>query len=332
LGSGGMANVYRAFDTNLQRMVAIKVLSPAAAAQPGFVDRFRQEARLIANLRHPNIVHVYDFGQHENAIYMVQELLAGPTLETWMSDLAARGTRPTPQAVIEIVTQLADALDAAHAAGIIHRDVKPGNALWNDQGQLVLTDFGIAKQVMSDTSQTQFGLVLGTPSYLSPEQAQSLPLTPASDVYSLGVVLYELLAGNVPFRGTTPMHVVMDHIQTSPPPLPIRPDLLPEIETVVQRALAKDPVARFGSANELARALARAWAEVPVHPPTKADIHNEATRVWQRPTPAASQPSNSMPAAAAGVGLTRPHTAPDAPRPQLQSSRHSRNWQARGHG
>jgi eukaryotic-like serine/threonine-protein kinase len=293
LGSGGMANVYRAFDTNLQRMVAIKVLSPAAAAQPGFVERFRQEARLIANLRHPNIVHVYDFDQHENTIYMVQELLAGPTLERWMCDLAARGTRPTPQSVIEIVTQLASALDAAHAAGIIHRDVKPGNALWNDQGHLVLTDFGIAKQVVSTASQTQVGLILGTPSYLSPEQAQGLPLTPASDIYSLGIVLYELLAGNVPFRGTTPMHVLMDHIQTPPPPLPPLPDLPHGVELVMQRVLAKDPAARFGSASELARALADVWADIPASAPARADIHNQATRVWQPPTPA--PPGTSIP-------------------------------------
>jgi eukaryotic-like serine/threonine-protein kinase len=319
LGSGGMANVYRAFDTNLQRMVAIKVLSPAAAAQPGFVDRFRQEARLIANLRHPHIVHVYDFGQHENAIYMVQELLAGPTLETWMRDMAARGTRPAPQAIIEILTQLASALDAAHAAGVIHRDVKPGNALWNDQGRLVLTDFGIAKQVISATSQTQVGLILGTPSYLSPEQAQGLPLTPASDVYSLGVVLYELLVGDVPFRGTTPMQVVMDHIQRPLPPLPPRPDISRDLEAVVRRALAKDPAARFNSAGELASALASTWAELPARPSAKTDIHNEATRVWQQPTPAEVPPSSSVPAAPLARPQIAPrHASPAAPIRQAQ--------------
>jgi serine/threonine protein kinase len=193
LGSGGMATVYRAFDTNLHRVVAIKVLSPAAAAQPGFAERFRQEARLIASLRHPNIVQVYDFGDQDGHTYMVQELLAGPTLGVWMADLAARDMRPTAEDISTIVGQLAGALDAAHAAGIIHRDVKPANVLWHDPGRLVLTDFGIAKHVLSNVNQTRFGVVFGTPSYLSPEQAQSLPLTPASDVYSLGVVLYELL-------------------------------------------------------------------------------------------------------------------------------------------
>lgn len=291
LGSGGMANVYRGFDTNLQRSVAIKVLSAKATAQPDFVDRFRREARLIARVRHPNIVQVYDFGQQDSHTYMVQELLAGPTLEAWMCDLAARGMRPGPEEISAIVTQLADALDAAHAAGIIHRDVKPCNALWNDQGMLVLTDFGIAKQLISGLNQTQFGIVFGTPSYLSPEQAQSLPLTPASDIYSLGIVLYELIAGDVPFRGTMPMQVAMDHIQT-PPPLPPRPDLPHTVEVVVQRALAKDPAARFRSAGDLARALASAWASesAPIHTPD-ADIHNQATQRWQPPVPAAPEAS-----------------------------------------
>ena len=289
LGSGGMANVYRAFDRNLQREVAIKVLSPAAAAQPGFADRFRQEARLIANLRHPNIVQVYDFGEQDGHTYMVQELLAGPTLAVWMSDLAAHDMRPAPDEINTIIAQLAAALEAAHAAGIIHRDVKPANALWHGQGRLVLTDFGIAKQLLSDANQTQFGVVFGTPSYLSPEQAQSLPLTPASDVYSLGVVLYELLAGDVPFRGVTPMHVAMDHIQTPPPPLPTRPDLTPAVEAVVQRALAKDPTVRFRSADELAQALTRAWIAPPTPPGISgADIHNQATQHWQPPIPAAA--------------------------------------------
>ena len=333
LGSGGMADVYRGFDTNLHRAVAIKVLSPAAAAQPGFADRFRQEARLIANLRHPNIVQVYDFGQQDSFTYMVQELLAGPTLAAWMSDLAARGMRPAPDEISAIVAELAGALDAAHVAGIIHRDVKPANALWNDQGRLVLTDFGIAKQLISDTNQTQFGVVFGTPSYLSPEQAQSLPLTPASDVYSLGVVLYELLAGNVPFRGVTPMHVAVDHIQTPPPPLPARPDLTPAVEAVVQRALAKDPAVRFSSADELAQALARAWVASPTPPGRPgADIHNQATQHWQPPMPAAtavstpplsSAPPIDDPLAVGAPPAAAPHSRSPQPSPPLTRSRSS---------
>ncbi|HEU5100914.1 MAG TPA: serine/threonine-protein kinase [Roseiflexaceae bacterium] len=313
LGSGGMASVYRAFDTNLQRSVAIKVLSAGAAAQPGFVERFRQEARLIANLRHPNIVQVYDLGQHDGAIYMSQELLCGPTLEAWMCDLAARGAQAAPHEIIAIVTQLAGALGAAHAAGIIHRDVKPANAIWNERGDLVLTDFGIAKPLAGSANQTQIGVVFGTPSYLSPEQAQSLPLTPASDIYSLSIVLYELIAGQVPFRASTPMHVAIDHIQTPPPPLPARPDLPPVVEAIVRRGLAKNPTERFGTAGELAQALARAWAasSTPAASPN-ADIHNQATRVWQ-PAPA--------PVAPVVPGVAIPQQAPRPAAPdQFQQS------------
>jgi serine/threonine-protein kinase len=262
---------------------------------------------------------------------MVQELLAGPTLGAWISDLAARDMRPTPDEISAIVAQLAGALDAAHAAGIIHRDVKPGNALWNDQGRIVLTDFGIAKQVLGDANKTQFGVVFGTPSYLSPEQAQTLPLTPASDVYSLGVVLYELLAGHVPFRGATPMQVAMDHIQTPPPPLPARPNLTPAVAAVVQRALAKDPAARFASAGELAQALADAWAVAPAPPriPSNADIHNQATQHWQPPIPATAVPTPPLSSAPRiddplAVGARLPavqHSQSSQPSPPLTQSR-----------
>ena len=170
LGSGGMASVFRGFDPNLQRLVAIKVLSLTAAAMPGFTDRFRQEARLIANLRHPNIVHIYDFGEERGLIYMVQELLPGPTLEQRMADVSRRRARLASDEIITIITQLAGALDAAHAAGVIHRDVKPANALWNAIGALVLTDFGIAKNTVAPVNQTQAGMVMGTPTYMSPEQ------------------------------------------------------------------------------------------------------------------------------------------------------------------
>ncbi|MEP7189945.1 MAG: serine/threonine-protein kinase, partial [Roseiflexaceae bacterium] len=210
LATGGMASVYRGFDRNLQRSVAIKVLSDLTT-QPDFVARFRQEAQLIAGLRHPNIVQVYDFGEQAGLIYMVQELLAGPTLQQWLRELVARGARPTRDDVLTIVGQLAGALDAAHAAGIIHRDVKPANAIWNAASALVLTDFGIAKNVqLPDLTQT--GMVIGTPDYLSPEQAKGLPLTPSSDIYSLGVVLYELLTGRLPFTSGTALGVAMAHI------------------------------------------------------------------------------------------------------------------------
>ena len=307
LGTGGMASVYRAFDRNLRRSVAIKVLS-TLAAQPDFAARFQQEARLIAGLRHPNIVQVYDFGQHDGLSYMVQELLPGSTLQQYLRDLVARGERPTRDDVLTIIGQLAAALDAAHAAGIIHRDVKPANIMikglgTGDRGlglagpnpqslisnpHVVLTDFGIAKNSqLPDLTQT--GQVIGTPDYLSPEQAKGLPLTPSSDIYSLGVVLYEMLAGRLPFIGGTALGVAMSHIHDTPLPLrSLRPDLPVAIEALLQQALAKDPSARFRTASALAQALSQAWpAAENAAAALPADIHEQPTRIWAaRPAPA----------------------------------------------
>lgn len=298
IGSGGMATVYRGFDQNLGRAVAIKILSEEARAHPGFVDRFRQEARIIANLRHPNIVQVYDFGVHNGMPYMVQELLPGPTLEQRITDAVRSGRFLPPDEVIAITRQLAAALDAAHAAGIIHRDVKPANAMWNTLGDLVLTDFGIARSTLASGSQTQGGMVVGTPGYLSPEQAQGLPVTPASDIYSLGVVVFEMLAGRLPFDGDTPMSIAIQHIQTPPPPLrTLRPDIPPAVEAVVLRALAKDPSARFERAEQFAAALERAYLTSTPGVAATA-IHQQATAIWQSGSGAVKPASPPPPDAA----------------------------------
>lgn len=296
LGSGGMSYVYRAFDHNLHRQVAIKVLTNAVAAQPGFVDRFRQEARLIASLRHPHIVQIYDLGSEHGYTYMVQELLPGPTLEKRLHDLSVQGTKLNRHDIITVATQLASALDGAHNAGIIHRDVKPSNIMWNAAGSLVLTDFGIAKDTLSNSSQTQTGMVIGTPNYLSPEQAQGLTkLTPASDIYAFGVVVYEMITGKTPFSGDTPMQVVLGHIQHPPPPLqPQRPDMPSGVEAIVQRALSKDPATRFQTAGEFARKLEQNWsaAFVPATGTTIHGIHDQETYHWPGPSgnPSANTP------------------------------------------
>ena len=306
LGSGGMASVYRGLDPNLQRPVAIKVLGAHAAAMPGFAGRFRQEARLIANLRHPNIVQVYAFGEERGLTYMVQELLPGPTLEQHMADAAQLGRRLQPDKVTRIIAQLATALDAAHAAGVIHRDVKPANALWNSAGALVLTDFGIAKDTVGAVAQTQAGLVMGTPTYMAPEQAQGLPLTPATDVYALGIVLFELLAGRVPFDAPTPLAVALQHIQSPPPSLVgLRPDLPPAVEAVVQRALAKEPQARFANAGALAQALEQAWTA----PVGAGSVHQLPTQAW---IPSASARATPV-ATAAPIPRQHPHGGAPAP-------------------
>jgi serine/threonine-protein kinase len=326
LGSGGMASVYRAFDLNLHREIAIKVLSESAAAQPGLAARFRQEAQIIAGLRHAHIVKIYDFGEQDGLTYMVQELLPGPTLDQRLRDLAARGEQMGRNEVLAIVAQLAGALDAAHAAGIIHRDVKPANAIANAAGDLTLTDFGIAKNTLGAAQHTQVGMVIGTPHYISPEQARGLSPTPASDIYSLGVVVYELLAGKPPFEGDT-MSVVVDHMQTPPPPLrQLRPDLPADVEAVVQQALAKDPAARFNRAGVLASALAQAWPLAPNVAPAPFDIHSQATRLWEGkpadvPLPVTSttasirrMPALPAPARAAGAIKATPAAAEALPK------------------
>lgn len=309
LGSGGMASVYQALDQRLGRLVALKVLSPATAAQPGFVARFQQEARLIASLRHPNIVQIYDLGEQDGHWYMVQELLPGPTLAEQLRAAVAQHLTIPREQVLDIVRQLAAALDVAHAAGVIHRDVKPGNAIWNGGGKLVLTDFGIAKNIQLPTDHTQTGMVIGTPSYLSPEQAQGQPPTASSDIYSLGVVLYQLIAGQVPFSNSSPLGAVYGHLQEAPPPLrPLRPDLPFAVEWVVLQALSKDPAARFRSAGALAKALDQAWR--PGAQPLAGDgtaLHERSTQLWAQPgQPAMPQPAAPIMAEAATASPAAP--------------------------
>jgi hypothetical protein len=315
LGSGGMGHVYRGFDQSLERPVAIKVLTEAAAAQPGLAERFRQEARLIARLQHPHIVQVYAFGEEDGITYMVEQLLPGPTLGERLKELATRGERFSREQILAMTAQLAGALDAAHAAGIIHRDLKPANALWNTNGELVLTDFGIARQILTDMKYTQTGTIIGTPHYLSPEQARGLNVTPASDIYSFGVVLYELIAGKVPFEGETPMTVVLEHIQSPPPSLaPLRPDLPPAVDVVVQRALAKEPSERFASAGAVAQALEQAWSggkATQVLPPS--DIHDQATSLWSGAPPANPAPADTQTPSAPTPAAAPPAPAPEAP-------------------
>jgi serine/threonine-protein kinase len=244
--------------------------------QADFGERFRHEARILAGLRHPNIVQVYDYGEHEDHSFIVQQLQSGPTLEQELAALAAQGCLMERSAVVQIMLQLADALDYAHSRGLIHRDLKPSNIIRNERGDVVVTDFGIAKTLTAALTKTQTGFVLGTPAYVSPEQARgSTSLSAASDIYALGVILFELLTGQVPFSDPQPMEVLLGHIQQQPPsPRSLRPTLPPAVEHVVLRALAKDPADRYASAGALARALLAAWPAPPMR-----SIHSLPTAV-----------------------------------------------------
>jgi eukaryotic-like serine/threonine-protein kinase len=264
LGTGGMANVYLAEDQELGRSVAIKMLDERHSQDEQFVERFRREAKNAAGLSHPNIVSIYDRGQAEGTYYIAMEYIEGRTLKEL---LITRG--PTPLAVaIDYARQILAALGFAHRHGIVHRDIKPHNVVVAPDGRLKVTDFGIAR---SGTSQmTETGSIIGTAQYLSPEQAKGAPVTPASDIYSVGIVLYEMLTGSVPFTGDTPLEIAMKHLSTTPlPPSEQRREIPHEIDSIVLRALAKDPADRYQSTDEMDADLARASRGQAVAPETE---------------------------------------------------------------
>ena len=258
IATGGMGQVWRATDQTLGRPVAVKVLRPDTADDAGFVERFRAEARHSAALQHPNIATVHDFGEGAHSAYLVMELIEGKPLSTIIRERA-----PLPaEEVTEILYQAAIALQAAHDAGVVHRDVKPANIVVDDDGYARLTDFGISR-ALSGASLTQTGEVLGTPHYLAPEQAQGKPAGPASDVYALAVVGYEMLTGTRPFAGDSMITTALAHVSQPAPPLP---ESVPEpLRTTVMAGLAKDPNQRPESAAAFAEALRLPEGEAPAH-------------------------------------------------------------------
>jgi predicted Ser/Thr protein kinase len=251
LAAGGMGTVYEATDDRLNRTVAIKVLRDQLADDPRFVERFRREARAVAALSHPNIAGIFDYGEDGGKHFIVMEYIHGHDLARVLRDEAPMA----PERAARIGAQICAALGHAHDMEIVHRDVKPANVIVDDADRVKVTDFGIARAV-GDSTLTATGSVLGTAQYLSPEQASGTGAGPLSDIYSAGIVLYEMLTGSVPFTGDSAVAVAMRHVSDEvPPPSSINNDVAPELDEVVARATAKEPTDRFSSAIEMAGAL-----------------------------------------------------------------------------
>ena len=258
IGQGGMATVYKAYHATMDRYVAVKVLPRQLAENPEFSGRFEQEARIIANLEHARILPVHDYGESNGIAYLVMRYLDAGTLKDRMK------TGPLPLNEIDrLFSQLADALDYAHSRGVIHRDLKPSNALMDARGDLFLSDFGIAKLLESSAQFTGTGAMVGTPAYMSPEQAQGQKVDQRTDIYALGIILYEMVTGRVPYEAETPLAVILKHLN-EPLPLPttLKPDLAPSIERVLLKALAKNPEDRFATIAEFVGAWRAALTEV----------------------------------------------------------------------
>jgi len=254
IGQGGMATVYKAYQREIDRHVALKVLPPHPGQDPQYVERFRLEARTVARLQHPHILPLYDYGHQDDILYLVTAYVEGGSL----GDRIRYGPMPLTD-VDHVLRQVSSALDYAHKNGMIHRDIKPDNILLDKEGNVLLADFGIVKLAESDANLTATGGMIGTPAYMSPEQGQGLPVSPATDVYSLGVVVFEMITGQQPYTADTGLQIVLKHI-TEPIPsiIEIRPDVPSAVDLVLQRALAKDSRDRYPTGGEFAVDFAKA--------------------------------------------------------------------------
>lgn len=292
IGGGGMAEVYKATDSVLGRTVAVKVLHPQFATEADFVARFRQEAQAAANLGHPNIVNIYDWGEQDHTYFIVMEFIEGKNLKEVINAQGPLSARKT----MEIAAQVASALEFAHRHDVIHRDIKPHNIVLTPTGGVKVTDFGIARRGTS--SMTQTGSVLGTAQYISPEQAQGRVVGAQSDIYSLGVVMYEMLTGDPPFAGENPVAVAVKQVNEEPvPPSRINPQVPPDLEAIVMRAMAKRPEERYGSADDMREDILRVEQGLPAQsipgpdkttvlpavaapPPPSGAVGRKKKRIW----------------------------------------------------
>ena len=345
IGSGGMADVWLAADRDLDRDVAVKILHDRFAQDKEFVERFRREAQSAAGLQHPNVVSIFDRGEFGDTYFIAMEYVDGPQLK----DLV-KGGMSTKEA-IDFTRQILNAARFAHRKGIVHRDLKPQNVLIDDEGRARVADFGIARGESSDITAT--GSVMGTAQYLSPEQAQGKETTPRSDIYSIGVILYEALTGRVPFQGDSAVAVALKQVSETPRrPSAINPDVPPALDAVVMRALAKDPEARFKDADAFLKALDAA-EKAPDQPRPEdtaafAAVTPEGERTDLRegraggvrglrgaasPRPRPLDPDRPAGRGGRGAGRLRPHPARPGRRPERdQPGGRHRYRAARGQG
>jgi serine/threonine protein kinase len=339
LGSGGMAEVYAGIHPDLERRVAIKVILPQFAAENDFEERFRREARVVASLRHPHIVQLYDFDVVDGRHFMVMEHLDGGTLKDHLRSLRQRKSAMSLVEIVHLIAAMASALDYAHGRGAVHRDIKPANILFTATREAVLTDFGIAKLLEDAARLTATGGVVGSPFYMSPEQATGDAVDARSDQYSLGVVLYEMATGRTPFQGSSAVAVMTQHLNSTPPsPRAFNANLPAAVDEVLLKALAKRPADRFGSAGEFAHAFRQAVeGQSSVAVPVAALDENEPTVVHGADAPvasdatharAATDPTRQAPASPPGEDAAtlvdgRPESAspPPMPPPTTPASR-----------
>jgi serine/threonine protein kinase len=321
LGSGGMAEVFRARDPILDRIVAIKVLRQDYSSNPEFQEHFRTEARAAANLSHPNIVTVHDFGFAENLLFIVMEYIPGKDLK----QLIRQRGRFTVEAGIPLIIQACAGLGYAHRAGLVHCDVKPHNMLVSPDGRLKVTDFGIARALATMMPDEKADVVWGSPLYFSPEQARGEAPAPASDVYSLGVVMYELLSGTTPFTATTADELARLHVSARP--IPIReyiPEIPTALEEIITKVLSKEPAARYRTADQLGRVLLRFGTQPDLPAPEVEIAERIPTKETPPPPPPRLEPAKPR--------YIPPEPTPPADEPELASAFDEIDWGSVGLG
>ncbi len=324
LGRGGMAEVYKGYQESLDRYVAIKLMHAFLVSEQDFLQRFKREAKAMASLRHPNIVAIYDFDVYrDDMYYLVMEYVSGGTLKQKLEDLAANQQTMPLERAIQIALQVAEALDYAHSRGMVHRDVKPANIMLNEDGRAILTDFGIVKLVGGQTmAYTATGALIGTPSYMSPEQAMGKPGDERVDIYALGVLLFQITTGQLPFSADTPLAVIMQHVNTPiPEPVKFNPNVPPGLQDIILHAMAKEPENRY----QTAKAMAEDLRALPLSADVKASVFAAPADLEQAQALAGSTvelTANPLPAAGAITAVAATLTTPTEviPPPVMQSA------------